>query len=111
MPSKQMSSWIESVRGTGPATPDDLDTLRQSVDRRYAASPVPADLRVQQAEYPVRGEWLEVRGQPSDGTVLYLHGGGYILGRPAHFRQLVGAYARKSGYRFFVADYRLAPEH
>jgi acetyl esterase/lipase len=56
----------------------------------------------------VSGEWLE----PADtsATLLYLHGGAYVLGSPASHRVLAGAFCRL-GFRVFLPDYRLAPEH
>ena len=56
----------------------------------------------------VSGEWLE----PADAsaTLLYLHGGAYVLGSPASHRVLAGAFCR-FGFRVFLPDYRLAPEH
>ena len=44
-------------------------------------------------------------------TLLYLHGGGYILCSPDTHRSLVAALAKKSGSRALLIDYRLAPEH
>ena len=44
-------------------------------------------------------------------TILYLHGGAYVMGSPASYRNR----AMRLGYRcraeVFVPDYRLAPEH
>jgi acetyl esterase/lipase len=57
--------------------------------------------------------WIEsVRAVPSPRRfVLYLHGGGYLFGSPAGYRDR----ARRLSYRckaeVFVPDYRLAPEH
>ena len=43
--------------------------------------------------------------------VLYLHGGGYVLGSAFGYRHLASALARAAGARVLVPDYRLAPEH
>ncbi|KQR84722.1 alpha/beta hydrolase [Burkholderia sp. Leaf177] len=59
---------------------------------------------------PLRGEWLSPE-TPSHITILYLHGGGYYFCSPATHRNLVFAFARRSGARIFSLDYRLAPEH
>lgn len=52
---------------------------------------------------------------PSDADerrrLLYLHGGGYVIGSPATHAGLVGELARRAGLRTFSVDYRLAPEH
>ncbi len=62
------------------------------------------------AEVPV--EILTPDGwQPDRATVLYLHGGGYVVGSPGTHRDLTSRLAVASGARLVVADYRLAPEH
>jgi phosphinothricin tripeptide acetyl hydrolase len=43
--------------------------------------------------------------------VLYLHGGGFVMGSPVTHRKLAGDISRASGARVLLLDYRLAPEH
>jgi monoterpene epsilon-lactone hydrolase len=43
-------------------------------------------------------------------TMLYLHGGGFVGCSPLTHRPLSASFA-KHGFRVFVPDYRLAPEH
>lgn len=50
-------------------------------------------------------------GAPVGKAVLYLHGGGYVLGSPATHFGMAGRLALASGCEVFVIDYRLAPEH
>jgi epsilon-lactone hydrolase len=58
----------------------------------------------------VPGEWVVPDGAAS-GTILYLHGGGYIACSPGHYRPVTAGLARLARRRVFVPDYRLAPEH
>lgn len=44
-------------------------------------------------------------------AVLYLHGGGYVVGSARMYRALAAHLARASGSVVFTLDYRLAPEH
>jgi epsilon-lactone hydrolase len=44
-------------------------------------------------------------------AVLYLHGGGYVVGSAGMYRALAGYLARASGAVVHTLDYRLAPEH
>jgi epsilon-lactone hydrolase len=55
---------------------------------------------------------LHYRGKDSsaDRALLYLHGGGYVLGLTSHLR-LAGWMCRASGAQTYMIDYRLAPEH
>ena len=58
----------------------------------------------------VEGITARSRTQAVDGTVLYLHGGGYIGTSPTMYAAFVGALVKGTGCEVFIADYRLAPE-
>ena len=58
----------------------------------------------------VRGEWITAE-QSDRGTVLYLHGGGYVAGSAAKWRPITAGLARLARRRVFSLDYRLSPEH
>jgi epsilon-lactone hydrolase len=45
------------------------------------------------------------------GRLLYLHGGGYVVGSPDTHAGLAGELARRTGLRAWSLEYRLAPEH
>ena len=47
----------------------------------------------------------------NDACVLYLHGGGYVIGSCNTHRALVSHLAGRTGLPILVVDYRLAPEH
>jgi epsilon-lactone hydrolase len=47
----------------------------------------------------------------SPGTILYLHGGGYIGTSPRMYALFMAHLARVTGCAVFAADYRLAPEY
>jgi acetyl esterase/lipase len=55
-------------------------------------------------------EWV-VAGADTDRVVLYLHGGGYVMGSLTTHRKLAGDVSRAVGARVLLLDYRLAPEH
>ena len=59
----------------------------------------------------VSGEWQLPQTGDGGRTILYLHGGGYVLGSPLSHRDMVGAIADAAHARAFIADYRLGPEH
>jgi acetyl esterase/lipase len=49
-------------------------------------------------------------GRP-ERTLLYLHGGGYVIGSAAAYRDLLARLAAGARARVVAVDYRLAPEH
>jgi len=59
----------------------------------------------------VPGWWLRPAGAPAAAAILYLHGGAYIVGSAAAYRNFVGQIAHSAGLAAFAPDYRLAPEH
>lgn len=58
----------------------------------------------------VSGEWQEAKAGSKDTIILYLHGGGYVIGSPITHRGLVGSIADAAQARVFILDYRLSPE-
>ena len=50
------------------------------------------------------------RRDEAAATLLYLHGGAYVVCSPATHRPLTAAFARR-GFRVVAPQYRLAPEH
>jgi len=60
----------------------------------------------------VPAEWHRVGdADPSDGVILVLHGGGYVIGSPTSHRAMASQLAVCAGRPVLVLDYRLAPEH
>jgi len=50
-------------------------------------------------------------GADTRRIILYVHGGGYVIGSLASHRPLVAELARAAGCQALAVDYRLAPEH
>lgn len=46
----------------------------------------------------------------ASGSVLYFHGGGYVLGSSVTHRKQAADMAKETGWEFLVLDYPLAPE-
>ncbi|GAB3553065.1 acetyl esterase [Actinopolyspora lacussalsi] len=78
--------------------------------------PTPEMRHVELVEIPVDGdESIPIRLlTPNDsprGTLVYYHGGGWVLGDAALFEQLGRTLAARTGCAVALVDYRLAPEH
>lgn len=59
----------------------------------------------------IPGEWVEPASGARPGvTLLYLHGGAYMVCSAETHRPITGGFARR-GVRVFAANYRLAPEY
>ncbi|KAF9431606.1 hypothetical protein BGZ76_000083 [Entomortierella beljakovae] len=66
------------------------------------------------AEEPLEAEWTEAKTKgknySDDRVVLYLHGGGYIIGSIQTHRWATAAMAQLGGAKAFSVEYRLAPD-
>ncbi|MBI2426196.1 MAG: alpha/beta hydrolase [Candidatus Hydrogenedentes bacterium] len=58
----------------------------------------------------VPAHWVCTPNAREERTILYLHGGGYILGSTTTHLSLIGNIARACEARCLSVDYRLAPE-
>ncbi len=89
----------------------DLQAQRARQERNARWTPLPPGVRCTPvSDGPVPGEWV-APPVPAPGVMLYLHGGGYVVGSPKAHRVLTAPLAAALGVRLFVPDYRLAPEH
>jgi acetyl esterase/lipase len=91
----------------------DLEAWRRSMRATEKLVPRPPT-RSQSTEIKAGGLTLQRVVTPSSRpgrAVLYLHGGGYVSGGPAHYRHFVWRIADALAATVWVLAYRLAPEH
>ena len=89
----------------------DIQEMRATYEAFHAQSPVPENLTVTAVTaggVPSLALGSEAGDEPG---ILYLHGGGYIIGSAYGYRALAGALVAAAGVGAIVPDYRLAPEH
>ncbi len=60
---------------------------------------------------PVRAEWIEPAGAQFHRVIVFLHGGGYVMGSLDTHRNLAARIATAANARALLLNYRLAPEH
>jgi epsilon-lactone hydrolase len=87
-----------------------LEQRREAGER--AETPTSEPHGVAFADAPeVGGTWAVPSAPRGSAGVLYLYGGGYVLGSPASRRKTAGHLANTTGARVLVPSYRLAPEN
>ena len=107
---------IRSFKGYSASLPiDEFRSIEVVLDDlcRAVMPPVVRGLDVETENTTVAGVpgvWYRPRGGPPRGTILYLHGGGYIGTSPRMYAAFTSWISRSTGCEVFVADYRLAPE-
>jgi monoterpene epsilon-lactone hydrolase len=110
MASEQLNKVIERIKSQ-PQNPNaSMEQRRAGMER--ISERVPADVICEKADAGgVKAEWIAAPGAAADRIILYLHGGGYVVGSINTHRAMVSRIARASNARALAIDYRLAPEH
>jgi len=88
-----------------------LPLQRRLVRQAYRSSVPPGDVRFSRDDLGNVPVLRAVPSGPRRGTLIYFHGGGYIIGSAATHKGIVGYLAKLSGCEIIIPDYRLAPEH
>ncbi|MFZ3234072.1 MAG: alpha/beta hydrolase [Stellaceae bacterium] len=105
---------IGALRAKLAARPrsDDYRQRRRDIDARGLSYGLAADVGVEPVNAGgVRAEWTTTPSDTRDAALLYLHGGGYVIGSLDSHRHLVAEAGRACGVAALALDYRLAPEH
>ena len=89
-----------------------LADLRVRMAERSAKLGLPADVRRERVMAGgVPAQTFVAPGSVADRVILYLHGGGYVMGSTETHAFLMQNLSRASGATVVGLDYRLAPEH
>lgn len=106
----------DAGKGTGAPAPEQQDmatALRNgflAMAEEYIRSAPPVAVETYEAN-GVKGLWLTPEGVDGARTILYLHGGAYMVGTADTPRSITAFLANAVGARCFSLEYPLAPEH
>ena len=90
----------------------EIPKMRSDYDARGLAFGLPSDVTVEPVTANgVKAEWTSTPGADASKAILFLHGGGYVIGSLDSHRHLVAECGRTAGCRTLAIDYRMAPEH
>ena len=112
MTTAQLDSLVTLLRSRpGPETPDvaEIRARFEKMGEFLGGAPDGKCEKVDAGGVPA--EWVTAPGCDPMRAVLYLHGGGYVIGSINTHRRLAYDISAASGARVLVIDYRLAPEH
>ena len=113
----QVQSYLEAVAGLPPMHTLPVDEARRTYQAGVPATFGPVDdvESVADRRIPRPGGELAVRiyepAGAGPGTLVYLHGGGWVIGSLDTHDGICRALARRAGCKVVSVDYRLAPEH
>lgn len=112
MPNPEFDNLLAVFRTSQLAGERSLDDARLGWEALAARFPPADDLKYTPGVADgVPIEWVEAPGADAGRVVLYLHGGGYVLGSVPSYRAFAGRVSRTAAARVLLVDYRLAPEH
>ena len=112
MASEQMRAIIEMIRNA-PTQTESLTIEEQRAGMEVMSSqPAPENVDVADMEVAGRpARRFRPEGARADRGILYLHGGGYVMGSLNTAGSLMGRLANACSATVLGLDYRLAPEH
>ncbi len=112
MSQQQLDSLIQMLKSQ-PLNPNlSVQETRAGFEQMAAMFPVAGDVKCEPVSAGgVKAEWVDAPGADPNRAILYLHGGGYVIGSINTHRSLAGRLSRASKARVLLIDYRLAPEN
>lgn len=112
MSREQRARLDAELRRPQSASPGSIEELRAWFADLMAPMLVPDGIRTSEVRLgPRRTLLVEPAGEPRAGTILYFHGGSFVVGSPETALSLTGNLVARTGFRAYSVDYRLAPEH
>ncbi|MCC6847686.1 MAG: alpha/beta hydrolase [Deltaproteobacteria bacterium] len=112
MASAELRTVLEMLSANPLLGERPAEEMRAGLEAMAGGFPLAPDVRVA----PVRvgamaAEWIAAPGASTDHAILYLHGGGYVVGSLNTHRELAARVGGAASARVLAIDYRLAPEH
>ena len=110
--SPQLEVVIQKMRARAAEINRTVEDSRSSYDTFMSQFRMDEDIvceRVGAGGVPA--EWISAPGASGDRVILWLHGGGYVIGSMRTHRATLSRISRASGARVLGLEYRLAPEN
>jgi monoterpene epsilon-lactone hydrolase len=89
-----------------------IQEMREGFEQMAGTFPVDPSVRFEPTNSGGRdSEWASAPGIDPSYSILYLHGGGYVVGSINTGRAFAARLSKATDARVLTIDYRLAPEH
>jgi acetyl esterase/lipase len=112
MASQELTMVVNMLKSFRPATEPTIPEMRAGMEALAGAAMIPADVQREKVSAGgVPAEWVAAENADRARVILYLHGGGYVIGSINTHRELGSRLSRAAAARVLLIDYRLAPEH
>lgn len=112
MPSSEIESFIQAYRANPVPGNLSLAQQREYLDAVFGAVPLADDTRIDTVEIGhLTCDWVRRPEARDDRVILYLHGGGYVLGSSKMYREFGCRLSAATQAAVLLVNYRLAPEN
>ena len=112
MSQQQLQQIIQMLKAQPIAGRPTVQETRENFEQMTKVFPVAPDVKCEPVNAGgVKSEWVTAPGADAGRAVLYLHGGGYVIGSINTHRDFASRISRAAKARVLLIDYRLAPEH
>jgi len=112
MASPELQMVLQMLVGNPLAGERPAAEMRAGLEAMAGTFALEPDVRVEPVTLGgMAAEWITSAAVSPGHVVLYLHGGGYVVGSLNTHRDLAARLGRAAGARVLAIDYRLAPEH
>ncbi len=115
MPSDEYYQVVEARRSAAASMIGaelTIEQRREAMEQSRFDVPLQDDITLTTVDANgVPGEWTVLPDSDRNRRLLYLHGGGYMMGSIKTHRRLVADICRAAGCVALSLEYRLAPEH
>lgn len=110
--SEQIRTFVKNEMAPLFTAETPVETMRQNLEAMLAQVQLAPEVQVEKVTVAGRpAEWVNTPGVARDRALLYLHGGGYVIGSCEAYRDLASRLSHATGLRVLVIEYRLAPEY
>src|SRR6202046_394269 len=108
MSQQQLQQIIQMLKAQPIAGHPTVQETRANFEQMSVLFPVADDVKCEPVSAGgVKAEWVTAPGADPGRAVLYLHGGGYVIGSIATHRGLAARISRAAKARVLLIDYRL----
>ncbi len=104
-------AFLEQAPTMDPSDPDWITQMRAGYDAMSMTLPLAEGVEVEPVSLGgVEGIKFTPANAKPGRTLLYFHGGGYVIGSPTSHQGMVSEIANAMGATAYSMDYRMAPE-
>ena len=111
MASKELEAVLELLKSWPLSEELTLQEQRTAFEN-MPRLPLADDVKCEKVDVSgIPGEWISTPESVAERVILYLHGGGYVIGSVNSHRLMISQISRAAEARALAIDYRLAPEN